>query len=387
MPGTLTSAIEHRRANRLDEAETACRHVLEREPGNADAYTCLADVLVQLGRPTEALANYQEAVALAPENADAQFNLGRVSLLLGDYKTGWRGYEWRTHGREKSAGSAPAALPRWDGSDPRGRTILVCCEPGIADSVQFARYLPLLGGRGADVVLVCPRPLVRLFGSLPGVCVVAEGDPPPRADVSIAIGSLPLMFGTTPATIPTFGAYLRADARLAATWRERLRPLRAGGRKLVGVACGGDHVHSDDATSFIHPDHLAPLADLPGIRVVALQTWRTPAARVLDGGTAGLTPDPHDFANTAALASQLDLVVADGASYVAHVAGALGKPCGTLVPYAPDWGWALTGDDSSWYPSMRLFRQPARGDWASVVVELMQAIKQEVVLSPAPLAA
>ena len=388
MPGTLSCAIEHRRANRLDEAEAACRHVLTREPGNADAYTCLARVLEQLGRPAEALAMYRQAVSLAPENSEAQLHLGLVSLLLGDYNAGWRGYEWRTQGRENVGAPAPTpAPPRWDGSDPRGRTILVYCEPGIGDSLQFARYLPLLGGRGADVVLVCPRPLVQLFGSLPDVCVVAEGDPPPRADACVAIGSLPLMFGTTPATIPTFSAYLRADARLAATWRERLRPLRGGGRKLVGIACGGDHAHSDGAASFIHPDQLAPLADLPGIRFVALQTWRTPAARVLDGSTAGLTPDHHDVANTAALAAQLDLVIADGATYIAHLAGALGKPCWTLVPFAPDWQWTLTGDDSSWYPSMRLFRQPVRGDWAAVAVELAQAIKREVTLSSAPLAA
>jgi hypothetical protein len=388
MPGTLFSAIEHRRANRLEEAEAACREVLAREPGNAEAYACLASVLEQLGRPAEALAMYRQSVTLAPQDAEAQLSLGLVSLLLGDYGAGWRGYEWRTHRRASARASVPgAALPRWDGSDPRGRTILVQCEPGIGDSVQFARYLPLLGGRGADVVLVCPRPLVRLFGSLPGVCVVAEGDPPPRADVSVAIGSLPLMFGTTPATIPTFAAYLRADARLAATWRERLRPLRAGGRKLVGIACGSDYAHSDHAESFIHPDQLAPLTELPGVRFVALQTCRTPAARVIDGSTASFAPDIDDVANTAALVAQLDLVIADGTTYVAHLAGALGKACWTLVPFAPDWRWALTGDDSSWYPSMRLFRQPARGDWASVAIELAQTIKQELALSPAHLAA
>ena len=387
MPGTLSSAIEHRRANRLAEAEAACRDVMARDPANAEAYACLASVLEQLGRPTEALAMYRQSVTLAPQDAEAQLSLGLVSLLLGDYGAGWRGYEWRTQGRASVGDSTPAAaLPRWDGSDPRGLTILVYCEPGVGDSVQFARYLPLLGGRGADVVLVCPRPLVRLFGSLPGVCVVAEGDPPPRADVSVAIGSLPLMFGTTPATIPTFAAYLRADARLAATWRERLRPCApAAASSSESPAAVITLTVIVRNPSFI-PTSSRHFTELPGVRFVALQTCRTPAARVIDGSTASLTPDIDDVANTAALAAQLDLVIADGRR-TSPTSPALGKACWTLVPFAPDWRWALTGDDSSWYPSMRPV-PPAR-PWRLGVGRRRagQAIKQEVALSPAHLAA
>jgi hypothetical protein len=386
MPGTLSSAIEHHRAGRLDEAETAFLEMTTRDPANAGALACLADVLEQLGRPVEAREAYRRAVTLAPESADLHLRLGRVSLLLGDYNAGWRGYEWRTHGQDTSGLSLAFPPPRWDGSDPAGRTILVHCEPDIRDSIQFARYLPLLSGRGADVVLVCPRPLVRLFGSLPGVCVVAEGDPPPRADAWVPIGSLPLLFGTTPATIPTFAAYLRADARLAAAWRDRLRPLRAGGRKLVGLSFAGDPDEAGGGLRAIDREQFAPLIELPGVSFVDLHAAAT-SGPPAGASVLNFTPYVHDVADDACLAAQLDLIIADGSTHVAHLAGALGRRCWTLVPFAPDWRWALTGHDSSWYPSVRMFRQPARGDWASVVEELTRAVKQELALSPAPLAA
>ena len=376
----------HRAAGDPAAALSHYARAIELRPAYADAHNNLGRALEMLGRPSDALAMYRRAVAIEPDHAKAQFNLGLTSLLLGDYATGWREYEWRLRIPEIAgtpANAAIANLPRWDGSDPAGRTILVHGEQGFGDCIQFARYLPLLIGRGADVIVVCPRPLVRLFGSLPGVCVVADGDPPPRADLHVPIASLPLAFATTPATIPTFAAYLRADVRLAAAWRDRLRPHRAGGRRLVGVAWAGNPAQAEDRWRSLHLNDLAPLAAATGVRFVSLQ--KGPAAAQAAMPPPGLdlldvSGSLHDFADTAALVSQLDLVIATDTS-VAHLAGALGKPAWTLIRYAADWRWSLTGDDSAWYPSMRLFRQAARGDWSLVVTDLLNRLKAT---APAP---
>lgn len=343
------------------------RRAIELRPAYTDAYNNLGRALEMLGRPVDARAMYRQAVAIDPQHAKAHFNLGLASLMLGDYATGWREYEWRLRIPEMST-TAPTDLPRWDGSDPAGKTILVHCEQGFGDCIQFARYLPLLIGRGADVIVVCPRPLVRLFGTLPNVCVVAAGDPPPRADVHIPIASLPLAFETTPATIPTFAAYLRADSRLSTAWKDRIRPHRADGKRLVGIVWAGNPAQAEDRWRSLHLSEFTSLASASDTRFISLQKGPASAQTGLD--VIDLTDQLHDFADTAALIAQLDLVVAADTA-VAHLAGALGKPVWTLVRFAADWRWCVSGDDSAWYPSMRLFRQPTRGDWSPVVADLL----------------
>ena len=362
------------------DAETALPHyarAIELRPAYADAFNNLGRALEMLGRPTDARPMYRQAVTLEPDHAKANFNLGLVSLLLGDFEAGWRGYEWRWKIPGIGPRKCPTDLPCWDGSDPAGRTILVYCEQGFGDCIQFARYLPLLGGRGARVLLSCPRSLVRLFGSLPDVCVVADDQPAPSADCRVAIASLPMLFGTTPATIPTFAAYLRPDRHLAAAWRERLRSLRADASRLIGLAWAGNPAQAEDRWRSLSLSQLAPLAAIPNVRFVSLQ--KGPAAAQTANSPAGLelvdySSQIEDFADTSALAAQLDLVIATDTS-VAHLAGALGKPAWTLVRFAADWRWTLSGNDTAWYPSMRLFRQQIRGDWSPVVREIADALK------------
>jgi tetratricopeptide (TPR) repeat protein len=369
MPPPPALATEHFLAGRFDDAEGMCRALVEREPTNVEALHLLGRVLRALGRPLEAREAFRRAVEIEPHHADAQLDLGLVSLLLGDFAAGWRGYEWR-----KPATSCGFDLPRWDGSDPRGRTILVACEDAVEDCIHFARYLPLLTGRGATVVLTCPTPLVRLFGSLPNVCVITNGDPPPRADAWLPIGSLPLAFGTTPATIPTFAAYLRAAAHVSAAWRERVRPLRAGAGpvRLVGLAWGDGPV-----------GRFARLARVPGIRLIALQPLPRSAPPELSDFSAEL----RDYTDTAALISQLDLAISTSTP-IAHLAGAVGKPCWALMPHVAEWHWGQLGGVSAWYPSVQVFRaERTVGDGALVLEDVVRQLVEQFAITRAGLAA
>jgi hypothetical protein len=239
-----------------------------------------------------------------------------------------------------SKASSLPNLPRWDGSDPAGRTILVACDSSLGECILLARYLPLLAGRRARVIVACPTPLERLIAQMPGVDVAPAASEMPEADVIASIGSLPRLFGTTPATVPTFGAYFRPPTVLLDTWRQRVRPMRDAGQRVVGVS-------------------LTACAD----------NWREALLRTPDTQFIELDDLPLDDA--AAAVSMLDVVLATE-STVAHLAGALGKPARVMARFSPDWSWQASGDDTPWYPSVRLFRQPTPGDWASPLCEMAE---------------
>jgi Tfp pilus assembly protein PilF len=323
----------HRAAGDAQAALPHFARAIELRPAYADAYNNLGRALEMLGRPMDARAMYRQAIVSDPAHVKAHFNLGLVSLLLGDYETGWREYEWRLRIAEPvDAGRLPDT-PSWDGGNPAGKTILVRCEQGLGDCIQFARYLPLLIGRGAHVVLTCPQPLLRLFESLPSVRVIVDANPLaqiPRADRSVFIGSLPLMFGTTPATIPTFAAYLRPPIAALEAWREQLRPLRAAGHRLVGLVWAGNPAQVEDRWRSLTLAQLIPLGDIRSVTLISLQEGSA-AAQVNErpGGlnVVDLSAHLHDLAETAAIMSQLDLVIATDTA-VAHLAGALANPYG-----------------------------------------------------------
>lgn len=229
-------------------------------------------------------------------------------------------------------------LPRWDGSDPAGRTILVACDASLGECILLARYLPLLAGRRARVIVACPTPLTRLLAQMPGVEVTSACAAIPAADMVVSIGALPRLFGTTPATIPTFGAYFRPPTVLLDTWRQRVRPIRDAGQRVVGVS-------------------LTSCSD----------NWREALLRIPE--TQFVELDDLELDDAAAAISVLDLAIATKSS-VAHLAGALGKPARVLARFSPDWCWQASGDDTPWHPSVRLFRQPSPDDWASPLREL-----------------
>ncbi len=362
---------------RYDEAVASYERALALEPDSIEALFNRANALRDLGRFAEAVEDYERAITLEPDDADAHWNEALARLAAGDLEAGWRGYEWRWKTAAKRPYARSFAEPQWTGAeDLRGRTVLLHAEQGFGDAIQFCRYVPLVADRGARVVLEAPAALVPLFRSLAGVdALIERGQPLPDFDFQCALPSLPLAFGTTLDTIPAPGAYLAADAQALAPWREWVAEFRS---LRVGIAWSGSLSQRNDR----RPIPLATLLDAlpPGLTVVGLQKDVPPSDRPVLAASpriADASARLHDFGDTAALVAQLDLVISVDTA-VAHLAGALGRPIWLLASQAADWRWLTARTDSPWYPSMRIFRQPAFGDWRSVAAAVRMALEDEV---------
>jgi predicted O-linked N-acetylglucosamine transferase (SPINDLY family) len=360
--------------DRVEEAEALHRRAIALKPDFADAHYNLGVALHGQGRFDEALASYDEAARLNPEFVDARWNRAYLLLTMGRFAEGWREHEWRWRRKQQPPRSFPQ--PLWKGEPIAGRTILLHNEQGTGDTLQFLRYAPLVAARGSRVLLQVQRPLARLVrGSLDrGIEVLAEGDMLPPFDLHSPLLSLPLRFATTVETIPSQVPYLAADATIAARWRERIGT--APGPR-IGLVWAGNAQHKNDRNRSIALDRLLPLLDAVAARWFSLQVGERAGdlARLAPGRLESLADGLIDFAETAAAIDSLDLVISVDTA-VAHLAGALAKPVWLLLPAVPDWRWLLARADSPWYPTARLFRQPARGDWESVVRGLGAALEQ-----------
>jgi len=370
------------RLERFAEAEAAHRRAIVLKPDFGDAHYNLGVALQDLGRFEEALASYDRAAELRPDLVDAHWNRAYVMLTLGRYAEGWREHEWRWRRKEHPPRSYPQ--PLWRGEPLADKTILLHAEQGMGDTIQFMRYVPMVAARGGRLILQVPEPLLRLAQASLGHCaqVLSDGEVLPPFDLHSPLLSLPLAFGTTVETIPADIPYIKADEAAAARWRERLgaRP----GLK-VGLVWAGSPIHKNDRNRSIALERLAPLFGAAGIRWFSLQMGERKAdlARLPAGSVTDLSDHLTDFAETAAAVAGLDLVItADTAS--AHVAGALGKPVWVLVPFVPDWRWFVSREESPYYPSARLFRQPARGDWDSVALRVRRALDERTGSAAAP---
>ena len=341
--------------DRLHEAEAHCRRAIGMMPTLAEAHASLGFVLTSLGRLHEAVTACDTAIVLRADFAQAHWNQAVAALLDGNFTLGFHKYEWRKKHDTFRQHFVSLPGPEWDGGDLSGRTLLVHAEQGLGDTIQFARYLPLIAARGGRAVLACEKPLIPLLSELPAT-MVAKDAPLPRYDCWIDQMSLPRVFGTTTASIPRSSGYLRSDARRVDKWRRSLPRARR-----VGVAWHGNPAHSNDHRRSLPADEIKKIVSVQNVHFVNLQVG--PSAD--EAGLPDLSPELPDFAETAALVDALDLVVTVDTS-VAHVAGALGKPCWLMLPYAPDWRWQLRRDDTPWYSSLHLFRQPRPGDWGAV---------------------
>lgn len=370
-PGN-TRALNNRGAvlrilKRYDEAVASYEHALALSPDDAGLHNNRGNALLAMRRHEDALASYERALALQPGHAGAHWNEGLCRLLLGDLAGGWRKYEWRWQRSTFSSERRDFGPPQWRGDQSiAGKTVLLHAEQGLGDTLQFCRYASLVAAQGATVVLEVQPPLQSLLQSLPGTAqVLAKGQPLPDFDFHCPLLSLPMAFDTRVETVPAQVPYLQAPANRVAHWRERLGPA-AGPR--AGLVWSGQPKHRNDHNRSLAASALAPL--LGGrIQFVSLQKEVRERDRgFLDrhGEILDFGAELADFADTAGLIEALDLVIAVDTS-VAHLAGALGKPVWVLLPFTPDWRWLLHREDSPWYPTARLFRQPAVADWGSVI--------------------
>ena len=385
------------RLKRYDEAWAGYGEVLAQCPDHVDALIQRGIILTELGRPDDALAQYQRALSVNPdsvlahlnagnalgalnrlddalhsyaevlardsEHADANFNEALVRLCLGDFRGGWPKYEFRWK-RERYAAARPVyPRPVWSGKeDVRGKTVLLCAEQGLGDAIQFSRYATVLATLGAKVLIGVHRPLAEVLATVPGVAhVIPDGDDLPHFDLYCSLLSLPLAFGTEPATIPANIPYIQAQAERIAKWRDR---VPANGRLRVGICWAGSNEHWNNRNRSMTLQRFAAIFSIPGIDFVCLQKEVDDIqSQVLHHfNVTQLGREFSDFADTAAVVAMLDIVITVDTS-VAHLAGAMGKATAVLIPFAPDWRWMLHRTDSPWYPTMRLYRQSAIDDW------------------------
>jgi hypothetical protein len=343
------------------------------EPDSPAGWSNLGMMLKIEGRFDDAIAAYDRAAAHAGSDAQIQVHRAIALLHAGRWEEAWRDYEWRLDRPGRPAVSNAPLLRTLD-ADSRldGQRVLVWHEEGFGDTIQLARYLPMLSGLGAEVIASVPAPLVRLIQGMPGITVVQAGRPLPPHDMQCPFFSLPRAFNTTTRNVPG-DPYLIADPDLAATWAARLPGPGLG--LGVGLVWAGQArpwlqgFTSVDRRRSVGLAAFAPLASVRGARFVSLQAG-TPAAQGQEPPPGMELTDPmervRDFADTAAIIANLDVVVSVDTS-VAHLAGAMGKPVFLLDRYDNCWRWLHGRTDSPWYPTMTIFRQSRPGDWGSVM--------------------
>jgi tetratricopeptide (TPR) repeat protein len=362
--------------NRPAEAVVSFDKAITIKPDWADAISNRGVALVSLNRHAEAIADFLRATAIEPDHPDANCNESLARLRLGDFRRGWAKYESRWASQALASQRRTLAQPLWLGSEAlRGRTILLHAEQGLGDTIQFVRYAPLVARLGAQVILEVQPPLETLMSRIDGVSRIAgKGKPLPEFDVHCPLLSLPLAFRTELDTIPADIPYIDAPEDRVAKWRDRLG-RHASPR--VGIAWAGSPTNSNDHNRSIALRHLASILPIPGVELVSIQKDVGENDRELLHGSAHIMmhvgDELEDFADTAAVISQLDLVVSVDTA-VAHLAGAMARPVWLLVPFAPDFRWMLDREDSPWYPTARLFRQPGIGDWDGVLARVRREL-------------
>ena len=358
--------------NRPEDAIKELEQAVSGDDDPATVWTLRAQALHKLGQFDEALSCYRKALEVEPNNPVCQWNLSNIELTQGNLVDGWRWYEarWAMDGLVP-----PVDRPPWLGEGKlTGKTILLHCEQGYGDTIQFSRYVPLLVAKGAKVILRVQPALRDLMSSLPGVsCVVDTDQPLPVSDLYCPVASLPLAMGTTLKSIPAEVPYLAADPDSMSRWSKKL-----GERTLprVGFVVSGNPQHRNDRNRSMPLVLMEPLLQLNAEFVLVQQAIDERDRAILERHRElrFFGPELKSFSDTAALLSQIDLLISVDTS-VAHLAGALGKTTWIMLPLTPDWRWLLNREDSPWYPTARLFRQMERGDWPWVVNGVRDALE------------
>ena len=353
-------------------------------PEHAGAWLHRGRSLAALNRADEAVKSYAKARSAGKDHPDIQFSEALALLTLGDYRTGFEKYEarWRRSGMPSPQSRRG---PLWLGGYPLSRkTVLLHAEQGLGDTIQFARYVPLLAATGANIVLEVQSELTALMARLDGGAkIIASGEAPPPFDVHCPLGSLPLALRTEPDSVPASIPYLSADDASLTKWSARIGALP---RPRIAIAWSGNPSHYNDRNRSLAFARLRPLFAHPaaqggaGARFISIQyDVRAEDASALAAETRvlHLGGDLQNFTDTAAVIALSDLVIAADTA-VAHLAGAMGRPLWVLIPFAPDWRWTLNGEASPWYPTARLFRQTTLGDWDGVIARVTAELSKYV---------
>jgi tetratricopeptide (TPR) repeat protein len=369
-----------RQLGRYEEALASYEASVAIEPKDPGGWVLQGGALQQLLRFDDALQSYRRAQELEPAQRQGRLEESYCQLLIGNFADGWRQYEYRWADPDTARSHRHMERPAWLGSESvAGKTVLLHAEQGYGDTFQFCRYASLVEARGASVVLEVPAALKPLLASLRGGhALFASGEALPAFDLQCPLMSLPLAFETNSQSIPAPVPYLFADAERANVWRQRLQTRAPSGRLKVGIAWSGNSTHNNDLNRSIRFSAFAPLLAL-GATFVSLhqQVRERDTAALAQSSVVHFGAELRDFADTAALIENLDLVISVDTSVV-HLAGALGKPVWVLLPRVPDWRWLLERDDSPWYPTARLFRQDKPGDWPDVIDRVAHALAQRI---------
>ena len=342
-------------------------------PQEADFAFSLASCYLFMEDVEAALKWFERAAAIKPSHNAAHVYAAYSLLLLGRMDEGWKRYEYRL--KLDVLRDANYQRPRWDGNPLDGQTLLILSEQGMGDNIQFIRYAELAAARDCRVIVMAHEPLLRLYKSLKGVSLVMNSIPEAKHFYRyVPVMSLPMAFGTTKDTVPGNVPYLRAPDDLIADWKDRLAPYP--GLK-VGLCWRGNSKHVNDRFRSTSLKDISQLMDIPGITFFSLHKVRPEHEQALPDGMIDIGSDFTDFADTAAAAENLDLVISVDTS-VCHLAGAVGRPTWTMIPRGPDFRWGINSETTPWYPSMKLYRQAVLGDWSDVYARMREDLSAMV---------
>ena len=353
----------------LEEGAALCRQAVGLDASLPTAHFNLSHALKASNQLAEAALAARQAIALCPDSAEYHFHLAHILLLQGDLESGWLEYEWRMKLPDFAwvAGLlGDRARPLWAGEDISGKTILVHTEQGFGDIIQFARYLPMVVSQAGRVIVAINSPVRRLLEMIEGITIVSIKEAPlPVFDVQCPLLSLPLVFATRPDSIPATVPYLHVDQAERKRWQRA-----AGEAPRIGIVWAGNPATKGDRFRSPGLASVARLFSIPGVSFVVLQVGPGREdfdARSWPSNVVDLGKEVADLADTAAIMAGLDLVISSCTAPL-HLAGALGTPCWAMIPFAPHFPWLLGRGDTTWYPSMRLYRQEQPGqDWSGVV--------------------
>ena len=370
----------------LQERHTAAaietfKQAITLKPAYAEAHCNAGNACKELGRYQDALRHYNQALNHKPDLAEANFNRSIIHLLHHDFQQGWEGFEWRF--KLPDAGTVYPhrfKVPRWDGTNFISRRLLVHCEQGFGDTLQFIRYLPMVKELGGSVIFETRKELMGILKKVPGMDSLIQrsldGHQSGGFDYHIPLMSLPGVFQTRLETIPSNTPYLFAEDCNVVKWRRFV----SGPKPVykIGIVWAGKPGHTNDHNRSCGMDLFLPLSQIPGVQLFSLQKGEAVARlkEVSHGGAiVNLGERFVDFEDTAGAIANLDLIVSVDTA-VAHLAGAMGKPVWLLLPFVPDWRWMLDRTDTPWYPAMRIFRQPEAGDWHTVFRNVSDSLKE-----------